>query len=129
MKKNNSNTRKKDNREKKDLSADIKVRKQQKAKRKADAVDMSIGIIDIDNTPDVATWNKKIHVKDDTARVIANRFHDAEEIQTPPTIGIGLRDRKAPKKDLSVDPANRREVEDAIEFGSILTDEATDLYQ
>jgi hypothetical protein len=126
---NNSNIRKKDKREKKDLSADNKVTKQQKTKRKADAVDMSTGIIDIEDTPDVATWNKKIHIKDDTGRVIADRFDDAEKIQTPPTIGIGLRDRKASKKDLIVDPANRKEVEEAIESGSTLTDEATDLSQ
>src|ERR687886_106746 len=102
---NNSNTRKKNNRKKKDLSADNRVTKQQKTKTKAEAVDMATDIIDIDNTPDVATWNKKIHDKDDTARVIADRFHDTEETQTPPTIGIGLRDRKASKKDLIVDPA------------------------
>jgi hypothetical protein len=29
---------------------------------------MSTGIIDIDNTPDVAIWNKKIHIKNDTAQ-------------------------------------------------------------
>jgi hypothetical protein len=46
-----------------------------------------------------------------------------------PTIGIGLRDRKASKKDLFVDPANRKEVEEAIESRSTLTDEATDLFQ
>ena len=124
---NNSNTRKKNNRKKKDLSADNRVTKQQKTKTKSEAVDMSIGLIDIDNTPDVATWNKKIHDKDDIARVIADRFHDTEEIQTPPTIGIGLRDRNASKKELIVDPANRKEVEEAIESGSTLTDEATDL--
>ena len=50
-----------------------------------------------------------------------------KKIQTPLTIGIGLRDRKASKKDLIVDPANRKEVEEAIESGSTLTDEATDL--
>jgi hypothetical protein len=59
---------------------------------------MSRGIIDIDETPDVATWNKKINIKDDAAGVIADRFHDTEKIQTPPTIGIGLRDKKKYKK-------------------------------
>jgi hypothetical protein len=32
---------------------------------------MSTGIVDIEDTPDVATWNKKIHIKDD-------RFHNTE---------------------------------------------------
>ena len=58
---NNSNRRKNNNREEKDVSADNKVRKQQKTKRKANTVDMSTGVIDIEDTPDVATWNKKIH--------------------------------------------------------------------
>ena len=88
---------------------------------------MSTGIVDIEDTPDVATWNKKIHIKDDPAGVVDDRFHDAEEIQTTLTTGIGLVDRKASKKDLIVDPANRKEVEEAIESGSTLTDEATDL--
>jgi hypothetical protein len=96
---NDSNIRKNKNREKKDLSADNKATKQRKTKRKAEMVDMSTDIISIDETPDVATWNKKIHIKDHAARVIAGRFHNAEKIQTPPTIGIGLRDRKASKKD------------------------------
>jgi hypothetical protein len=31
---------------------------------------MSTGIIDIDNTPDVAIWNKKIHIKNDTVVIV-----------------------------------------------------------
>lgn len=124
---NNSNRRKKNNREEKYISADNKVKKQQKTKRKADTVDTSTGIVDIEDTPDVATWNKKIHIKDDAACIVDDRFRDAEEIQTTLTTGIGLRDRKASKKDLIVDPANRKEIEGAIESGSTLTDEATDL--
>jgi hypothetical protein len=125
---NNSNKRKKNNKEKKDKSTDNKVKKQQqKTKRKADVVDMSTGIVDIEDTPDVATWNKKIHIKDDAAGIVDDIFHDAEEIQTTLPTGIGLRDRKASKKDLIADPANRKEVEEAIESGSTLTDEATDL--
>jgi hypothetical protein len=50
-----------------------------------------------------------------------------KKIQTPLTIGIGIRHRKPSKKDLIVDPANRKEIEEAIESGSTLTDEATDL--
>ena len=96
-------------------------------KRKADVVDMSTGIVDIEDTPDVATWNMKIHIKDDAAYIVDDRFRDAEKIQTTLTTGIGLRDRKASKKDLIVDPANRKEIEGAIESGSTLTDEATDL--
>ena len=65
---------------------------------------MSTGIVDIEDTPDVATWNMKIHIKDDAAYIVDDRFRDAEKIQTTLTTGIG-----------------------AIESGSTLTDEATDL--
>ncbi len=106
------------------------MKKQQKTKRKADTVvDISTGIVDIEDTPDVATWNKKIHTKVDSAGIIDDRFHNAEKIQTPLTIGIGLRHRKPYKKDLIVDPANKKEIEEAIESGSTLTDEVTDLSQ
>src|ERR687885_1930961 len=116
--KNNNNRRRKNNKEKKDKSADNKVKKQQKMKRKADVVDMSTGIVDIEDTPDVATWNKKIHIKGDVAGIVDDRLPDAEEMQTKLITAIGLRDRNASKKDLIVDPANRNEVEEAIESGS-----------
>ncbi|MBV9179127.1 MAG: hypothetical protein JO297_19015 [Nitrososphaeraceae archaeon] len=124
---NNGNKRKKNNKEKKDKSAGNKVKKQQKTKRKTDVVNMSTSIVDIEDTPDVATWNKNIHIKDDAAGIVDDIFHDAEEIQTKLTTGVGIRDRNASKKDLIADPANRKEVEEAIESGSTLTDEATDL--
>jgi len=126
---NNTSRRKKKNRDKKDFSLNNRMPKQQKTTPKTDVVDMSTGIIDIDNTPDVATWNKEIYIKNDTARVAVDRFHEPEEIQMPPTIGMGLRDRKASKKDLIIDPANRKEVEEAIESRSTLKDEAIDLSQ
>jgi hypothetical protein len=106
----------------------VKKQQQQKTKRKADTVDMSTGIVDIENTPDVATWNKKIHINDGAAGIVVkDRFSNAEKIQTPLTTGIGLRDKKQSKKDLIVDPANRIEVEEAIKSGSLLTDEAKEL--
>ncbi|MFL6366151.1 MAG: hypothetical protein ACJ719_13235, partial [Nitrososphaeraceae archaeon] len=74
-------------------------------------------------------WNKKVHIKEDAVDIIASRFHDAEKIEMPTTIGIGLRDKKASKKDLVVDPANRKDIEGAIKSGSTLTDEAADLSQ
>jgi hypothetical protein len=126
---NNTHKRKKKNKEKEDFSVDNKVPKQQKMTTKADVTDMSADIIDIDDTPDVATWNKKVHIKEDTVDIIASRFHDAEKIEMPTTIGIGLRDKKASKKDLVVDPANRKDIEGAIKSGSTLTDEAADLSQ
>ena len=90
--------------------------KEQKTITKADIMDMSSGIIDIDDTPDVASWNKKIHIKVDTAGIIVNRLHDAD-IRPSRTIGIGLREKKESKKDLFIDPANKKEVDESIKSG------------
>jgi len=60
-------------------SVDNKVKKRQKTKRKTDTVvDMSSGIADIEGTPDVATWNKKIHTNN-AAASLDDRFHNAEK--------------------------------------------------
>jgi len=124
---NNNNTERR-RKEKKDFSVDNnKVPKEQKTKTKADITDMSAGIIDVDDTPDVATWNKKFDIKDDAADLIVNRLHEAEIRPPPTTSGIGLRDKKGSKKDLIIDPASKKEVDEAIKAGSTLTDEATDL--
>jgi hypothetical protein len=87
---------------------------------------MSAGIIDIDDTPDVATWNKKIHIKEDAADRTVNELHEVE-IPPPRTIGIGLREKKGSKQDLIIDPANKKDVDEAIKSGLTLTDEAADL--
>jgi hypothetical protein len=127
MNNNNTSRRKKKYKEKKDFSVDNKVPKEQKTTTtKADVMDMSAGIIDIDDTPDVATWNKKINIKGDAAGIIANRLHKAE-IRPPTTIGIGLREKKRSKKDLIIDPANKKEVDEGIKSGLTFTDEADDL--
>ena len=65
---------------------------------------MSTGIVDIEDTPDVATWNKKIHIKNAAGLVVDDRFRNAEKVRAPLTTGIGLRNRKESKKDLIVDP-------------------------
>jgi len=39
---------------------------------------MSSGIADIEGTPDVATWNKKIHTNN-AAASLDDRFHNAEK--------------------------------------------------
>jgi hypothetical protein len=128
---NNTPRRKKKSKDKNDFPVgNNKVIKQQLQKRtttRTEIMDIFQDIIDIDDTPDVATWNKKVHIKEDAAGVIANKFHDVEKIQTPKTSGIGLRGKKASKKDLIVDPANRKDLEEAIKAGSTLTDEAGEL--
>jgi hypothetical protein len=74
----NNTGRRRRKKEKKDFPVDNKVLKEQKTTTKADFTDMSAGIIDINDTPDVATWNKKIHIKDDAAGIMVNRLHEAE---------------------------------------------------
>jgi hypothetical protein len=119
---NNISGRKKKNKEKKDFSSvDNKVPKVKKTK--PDVIDMSAGTIDINNTPDVATWNKEIHIKGDAAGITANGLHEAE-ILPPTTINIGLKEKKGSKKDLIIDPADKKEVDEAIKSESTLADEA-----
>ena len=117
----NISGRRKKNKEKNDFSSiDHKVPKPRKTK--TDVMDMSVDIIDIDNTPDVATWNKKVHIKGDAAGITDNRSYAAEILQ-PRTIGIGLK-KRGPKKDLIIDPADNKEVDQAIKSESTLMDEA-----
>jgi hypothetical protein len=56
---NNTGRRRRRKKEKKDFPVDNKVLKEQKTTTttKADFMDMSAGIIDINDTSDVATWN------------------------------------------------------------------------
>ena len=77
---NNSCRKNKKSKAKKDLPVDNKVPKQQKKPptRKADVVDMSAGIIDINATPDIATWNKKLHIEENASEIIANGLNDAD---------------------------------------------------
>jgi hypothetical protein len=118
----NTSGRRKKNKEKNDFSSiDHKVPKARKTK--ADVMDMSVDIIDIDNTPDVATWNKKVHIRGDAPGITDNRLYGAEMLQ-PTTISIGLTEKREPKKDLIIDPADNKEVDQAIKSGSTLTDEA-----
>jgi hypothetical protein len=130
MNNNISRRRRKKNKEKKDLSSvDNKVPKEQKITTitKANVMDMSVGIIDIDDIPDVATWNKEIHIKGDGAGIITvnNRLHEAKITPLPPTtVGIHLIQKKGSKKDLIIDPADKKQVDEAIKSGSILTDGA-----
>ncbi|MBV9668611.1 MAG: hypothetical protein JO327_10845, partial [Nitrososphaeraceae archaeon] len=87
---NTSGTREK-NKEKNDFSSiDNKVPKARKTK--TDIMDVSVDIINIDNTPDVATWNKEVHIKGDATSITDNRLHGAEILQ-PTTISIGLKEK------------------------------------
>ena len=129
---NNISRRRKKNKEKKDFSlVDNKVPKEQKITTttiEAGVMDLSAGIIDIDNTPDVAAWNKEIHIKGDGAGTITvnNRLHETKTTSPlpPTTVSIHLIQKKGSKKDLIIDPADKKQVDEAIKSGSTLTDEA-----
>jgi hypothetical protein len=122
---NNTQERKK----KKDLpvNSDAPKRQQKTKITKGDVMDMSAAIMDIENdTSDIASWNKKIHIKDDAAGILDNKSDDAKTPQ-PTTIGIGPRQKKR-SKDLIIDPANKKDVDEALKSGLAFTDEAEDLY-
>jgi hypothetical protein len=70
---NNSCRRNKKSKENRNLPVD-KVSKQQNKSptRKVEVVDMSVGIIDINDTPDIATWNKKLHIEENASGIIAH---------------------------------------------------------
>jgi hypothetical protein len=77
-------------------------------------------IIDIDDSPDVATWNKE---------VTRNKDHIAKDIkiihpEIPPTTTIGLRREDNDNKDNQVDPANQKDVDRIYNSGGKLTDDA-----
>jgi len=68
------------------------------------AIDASAEVIDIMNTPDVATWNKGMQIKGDVAEVV-KRSNEAERT-TKITINSGL--KKNGSKDFIIDPANKK---------------------
>jgi hypothetical protein len=87
------------------------------------AMDTSVEIIDIMNTPDVATWNKGMQIKGDTAEV-DKRSKEAERTAktTPTAKNTGL--RKNGSKDFIIDSADKKDVAKAVKSEATLTDEA-----
>ena len=84
-------------------------------------IDTSADIIDIIDTPDVATWNKEVQIKGDAADII-KRYHGTK---TPPiTSDIGLKEKGS--NDIIIDPADKKDVDKVVKSGATLTDK-TDL--
>ena len=71
-------------------------------------VDTSTDMIDIRDSPDVATWNKGMQVKGDAA-IIVNSLASHEANRATTTINMGLKEKRA--KDVPVDP-NKKDVDD-----------------
>jgi hypothetical protein len=89
-------------------------------------------IIDIDDSPDVATWNKEVtRNKDHIAKDIKvseetknkNRITKIHP-EIPSTTTIGLRREDNDNKDKQVDPANQKDVDRIYNSGGKLTDDA-----
>ena len=89
-------------------------------------------IIDIDDSPDVATWNKEVtrnkdHIAKDTkvSEETKNKYRITKiHPEIPPTTTIGLRREDNDNKDNQVDPANQKDVDRIYNSRGKLTDDA-----
>ncbi|MGI0051780.1 MAG: hypothetical protein ACRD8K_08595 [Nitrososphaeraceae archaeon] len=88
-------------------------------------------IIDIDDSPDVATWNKEVtRYKDHITKnsIISEETNEKYRItnspEIPPTTTIGLRKENNDNEDDQVDPANQQDLNEIFNSGSKLTDKA-----
>ncbi len=85
-------------------------------------------IIDIDDSPDVATWNKEVtrykdHTKDSIISEEMNKKY-TNSPKIPPTTTIGLRKENNDNEDDQVDPANQQDLNEIFNSGGKLTDQA-----
>ena len=110
---------------------DSKVQQRDSARTKDSSVvditksdNTSKDILDITDTPDVAVWNKSVQKKNSMANHLKEREYGEAQ-----TIGIGLRKKQRNNDDdlkdsTIIDPANQREMDDVVNSGDTLTDEA-----
>jgi hypothetical protein len=110
---------------------DSKVQQRDSARTKDSSVvditksdNTSKDILDITDTPDVAVWNKSVQKKSNDANHLKEREYGEAQ-----TIGIGLRKKQRKNDDDNkdstiIDPANQREMDDVVNSGDTLTDEA-----
>ena len=88
------------------------------------ADNVSKDILDITDTPDVAVWNKSVQIKGK----VVDKIKQSKENENALTIGIGLKKKKheGDRKDSTtlIDPANQKDVDEAINSGSTITDKA-----
>ena len=88
------------------------------------ADNVSKDILDITDTPDVAVWNKSVQIKGK----VVDAIKQSKENENALTIGIGLKKKKheGDRKDSTtlIDPANQKDVDEAINSGSTITDKA-----
>jgi hypothetical protein len=101
---NNNTVKRKRNEKKEDFSFVDEVPKEQTKGE----VDISTDMIDIRNTPDVATWNKGMQVKGESADIVNTAA--SHEAKRATTINMGLKEKGS--KDLIRDP-NEKDVEES----------------
>jgi hypothetical protein len=103
------------------------------------AGDTSKDILDIIETPDVATWNKETQTKDNAADIIKRshgrgRGEGIERIakgkitttNTTTSTTIGLKEKGS--EGLTIDPANKEDVAKVVKSGRSLTDKAEESF-
>jgi hypothetical protein len=96
------------------------------AKRHTTAMDItkagniSRDIIEITDTPDVATWNKEIQINRNVKNM-AKRSQETKGI-TPITTAVSMKKRGS--ENLIIDPANKEDVAKVVNSGTSLTDKA-----
>jgi hypothetical protein len=85
-------------------------------------------IIDIDDSPDIATWNKEVTRNKDVSDNIDNKYIITKINPKIPTItttmGLERKREENNEKDHLIDPANQREIDNAYHDGDKLTDQA-----
>lgn len=95
----------------------------------ANNVKTSNDIIDIDDSPDIATWNKEVTRNKIVSNNTDNKYGITKINPKIPTItAIRLErriDRDDNKKDRLIDPANQQEIDAAYHAGDKLTDQAS----
>jgi hypothetical protein len=86
---------------------------------------ISKGILDITDTPDVAVWNKSVQIKSNVESMV--KYPKERENGEAQTIGIGLRKEQSKDDEESptiIDPANQEDIDAVVNSGSTLTDKA-----
>jgi hypothetical protein len=88
---------------------------------------ISKGILDITDTPDVAVWNKSVQIKSNVESMV--KYPKERENGEAQTIGIGLRKERSKDDDdkessTIIDPANQEDIDAVVNSGSTLTDKA-----
>ena len=95
------------------------------------ASNTSKDILDITDTPDVATWNKGTQIKGDAADIIKKSQERGAEITQGKitrtnTTTVELKEKRS--EDLIIDSANKKDVSKVVNSGASLTDKVEESF-